>query len=371
MTISSIAYLVGARPNFVKMAPLVGQMRARAPELDHIVINTGQHYDFEMSQIFVDELELGSPDYELDVGSGPHGAQTGRALERIEAVLEEIRPGAIVVPGDVNSTLAGALAAAKLEIPIAHLEAGLRSFDRSMPEEINRIVADQLSTWCLTHSPEAAANLAREGIDDNRVFFVGNTMIDTLVRMESRIGESRALDELGLEAGSYILVTLHRPALVDGEDFDAVLAALSNLSEWAPVVFPVHPRTRRRISTVHLTADLYLTEPYGYIDFLALEAGARAVVTDSGGIQEETSYLGVRCFTMRRNTERPVTVVHGTNRLLGVDPARLADIPSLLEAPREPRPVIEGWDGHAAERAATVLLEALRPATAVGTGGAG
>ena len=333
------------------------------------MINTGQHYDFEMSQIFVEELGLGSPDHELDVGSGTHGQQTGRALERIEAVLQDLRPRAVVVPGDINSTLAGALAAAKLDIPIAHLEAGLRSFDRTMPEEINRILTDQLSTWCLTHSPEAAENLAREGIEEHRVFFVGNTMIDTLVRMEPRIADSTVLDRLGLEAGSYILVTLHRPALVDGEGFDDVLAALSRLSEWAPVVFPVHPRTRRRIGADRLSPGLHLTEPYGYIDFLALEANARGVLTDSGGVQEETTYLGIPCFTMRSNTERPVTVVEGTNRLLGVDPAAIADIPGLLAGPPAPRAAPAGWDGHAAERAAAVLLDALRPAPVVGAGG--
>ena len=242
-----MAYLVGARPNYVKMAPLVAELRRRAPELDHVVINTGQHYDPEMSEIFLRELELGAPQYELDVGSGTHGAQTGRALERIEGVLETLRPRAFVVPGDVNSTLAGALAASKLEIPVAHLEAGLRSFDRSMPEEINRLVTDQLSTWCFTHSPEAADNLAREGVDPTRVFFVGNTMIDTLVRMAPAIADSTILRELGVEPGGYVLVTLHRPALVDGPGFERVLSALARLAEWRPVVFPVHPRTRARL----------------------------------------------------------------------------------------------------------------------------
>src|SRR5262245_15522191 len=209
--VDAIAYLVGARPNYVKMAPLVARMRKRAPDVRHVVINTGQHYDPEMSQIFVDELDLGQPDYELSVGSGSHGAQTARALERIESVLEDLGPRALVVPGDVNSTLAGALAAAKLEIPIAHLEAGLRSFDRTMPEELNRLLTDQLSTWCLTHSPEALDNLRREGVDESRVFPVGNTMIDTLVRMRPRAERSEVLEHLGLTSAAYVLVTLHRP----------------------------------------------------------------------------------------------------------------------------------------------------------------
>src|SRR5262245_17663820 len=357
--VAAIAYLVGARPNYVKMAPLVAQMRNRAANLRHVVINTGQHYDAEMSQIFVDELDLGRPEYELGVGSGSHGLQTGRALERIEAVLEELQPRALVVPGDVNSTLAGALAAAKLEIPIAHLEAGLRSFDRSMPEELNRLLTDQISTWCLTHSPEAVDNLRREGVDARRVFLVGNTMIDTLVRMRPRVDRSTVLDRLGLSSGSYVLVTLHRPALVDGPGFQDVIDALDRLSRWMPIVFPVHPRTRHRIESAPAGPGLRFTEPVGYIDFLRLETHARAVITDSGGIQEETTYLGVPCFTMRDTTERPVTVEQGTNTLIGTDPDALAKIPMWLEAwRRRPNPIF-GWDGRAAERAADVLLDGL------------
>ena len=355
--VAAVAYLVGARPNYVKMAPLVAEMRARAPELGHVVINTGQHYDAAMSQIFVDELDLGRPEYELGVGSGSHGAQTGLALARIEAVLEELRPRTLVVPGDVNSTLAGALAAAKLQIPIAHLEAGLRSFDRSMPEELNRVLTDQLSTWCLTHSPEAVDNLRREGVDESRVFLVGNTMIDTLVKMRPHVERSTVVERLGLTSGSYLLVTLHRPGLVDVPDFMDVIDALGRLSEWAPIVFPVHPRTRHRIGSAPLGRDLRLTDPVGYLDFLALETHARAVITDSGGIQEETTYLGVPCFTMRQNTERPVTVELGTNTLIGTDPEELAKIPASLESwSRRPSPIL-GWDGLAAKRAADVLLD--------------
>jgi UDP-N-acetylglucosamine 2-epimerase (non-hydrolysing) len=360
MNRASIAYLVGARPNYVKMGPLVNQMRRRAPGLRHVIINTGQHYDFEMSTIFVDELGLGAPDYELEVGSGSHGEQTGRALERIEAALREIAPLALVVPGDVNSTLAGALAAAKLEIPVAHLEAGLRSYDRTMPEEINRVLTDQISTWCLTHSPEAAANLAREGIEEERVFFVGNTMIDTLVLMKPHIMRSEALTRLGLQPGSYVLVTLHRPALVDGPGFSRVIEGLRELAEWAPVVFPVHPRTMARIEGEETAGSpLHLVGPLGYVDFLTLQANALAVVTDSGGVQEETSFLGVPCFTMRDNTERPVTVELGTNRLIGVDPSGLSAVPDLVKAWVAPEEQIPGWDGHAAERASEVLVEGL------------
>jgi UDP-N-acetylglucosamine 2-epimerase (non-hydrolysing) len=356
---TQIAYLVGARPNYVKMAPVIAQMRARASDITHSVINTGQHYDTEMSQIFLDELDMGAPDYELGVGSGTHGAQTGQALERIESVLAELQPLALVVPGDVNSTLAGALAGAKLGVPIAHLEAGLRSFDRTMPEEINRVLTDQVSTWCFTHSPEAEGNLTREGIGPERVHFVGNTMIDTLVRMRPYFERSPISTRLGLVSGSYILVTLHRPSLVDGPDFARVLTNLARMAEQVPVVFPVHPRTRRAIETDGNYPGVLLIEPVGYIDFLALQANALAVVTDSGGVQEETTYLGIPCFTMRANTERPVTVSLGTNRLIGVDPDALLDVPSRLEGSPLRQRAIDGWDGHAAERVADVLLGAL------------
>jgi UDP-N-acetylglucosamine 2-epimerase (non-hydrolysing) len=359
-----VAYLVGARPNYVKMAPLIRQLRGEGKDFEHVLIDTGQHYDRELSEIFVEELQIGPPDYELGVGSGTHAEQTARAMERVEAVLNELQPLALVVPGDVNSTLAGALAASKLGIPIAHLEAGLRSFDRSMPEEINRVLTDQLSTWCFTHSPEAEGNLVREGVAPDRVFFVGNTMIDTLVRMQARVESSDAVARLGLVPGEYLLVTLHRPKLVDGDDFGRVVDGLARLSQTMPVVFPVHPRTRRRLGggRPH-PASLMLIEPVGYVDFLALEAGARAVLTDSGGIQEETTFLQVPCFTMRDNTERPVTIESGTNRLIGTRPEALASIPAQLEEPPRPGRRPEGWDGRAAERAASVLLADLRGET--------
>ena len=357
---TAIAYLVGARPNFIKMAPLIAAMKQRAPGLDHVLINTGQHYDREMAGIFLEELQITAPDHELAVGSGSHGAQTGKALERIEAVLDGLRPVLFVVAGDVNSTLAGALAAAKLGIPIAHLEAGLRSFDRTMPEEINRVLTDQLSDWCLTHSPEAEDNLIREGVSADRIRFVGNTMIDTLVRMRPAIDSSTVLDRLGLAGTPYLLVTLHRPGLVDGDDFGEVVAALARLADWAPVVFPVHPRTRARLDPVAAHPGLHLMEPVGYVDFLALQAGARGVITDSGGVQEETTFLGIPCFTMRAGTERPVTVSEGTNRIIGTDPAALARIPEWLADWSAPAAGVPGWDGHASERAARVLLDAVR-----------
>jgi UDP-N-acetylglucosamine 2-epimerase (non-hydrolysing) len=358
--VDTVAYLVGARPNIVKMAPLIHEMTGRAPELRHVVINTGQHYDPEMSTLFFEELGIDAPDMELGVGSGSHGAQTARALERIESALAELDPAMLVVPGDVNSTLAGALAASKAAVPIAHLEAGLRSFDRTMPEEINRVLTDQLSEWCFTHSPEAATNLLREGIAKDRIFFVGNTMIDTLVRMLPRVQQCDVLDRLGLGPSDYLLVTLHRPGLVDNDDFDRIVRALNRLSTTLPVVFPVHPRTQRRLSVGGpRNPDLLLVDPVGYIDFIALESAARAVLTDSGGVQEETTYLGVQCFTMRDNTERPITLTQGTNRLIGTRPEAIDTIPDLLTEDPRPTSQLEGWDGTAAERAAQVLLDAL------------
>jgi UDP-N-acetylglucosamine 2-epimerase (non-hydrolysing) len=358
----SVVYVVGARPNFVKMAPVVTEMRRRAPSLRHVLVHTGQHYDPEMSDVLFDDVGLSRPDHLLDVGSGSHGAQTARALERVEQVLLEESPRLVVVAGDVNSTLAAAVAAAKLRIPIAHLEAGLRSFDRSMPEEVNRVLVDQISDFCLTHSPEAEENLVREGIDRSRIHFVGNTMIDSLVKALPRARQSPILDRLSLESGTYLLVTLHRPALVDGPRFIDVAQALADLSNAIQIVFPVHPRTRAQLAKLALSGGrMTIIEPVGYVDFVALESSALGVITDSGGVQEETSFLRVPCFTMRENTERPVTVQEGTNRLLGVDPEALRLIPALLDRPKSATP-IPGWDGCAAARAARVLADVLETA---------
>jgi UDP-N-acetylglucosamine 2-epimerase (non-hydrolysing) len=357
---TAIVYVVGTRPNFVKMAPVVHEMRARAPHVRHLVVHTGQHYDREMSAIFFEELGLAEPDQLLGVGSGPHGAQTGRALERIEAVLLEVQPRAVIVPGDVNSTLAAALAAVKLGIEVGHLEAGLRSFDRTMPEEINRLLVDQLSRWCFIHSGEAAANLTAEGISDERIFFVGNTMIDTLVKIRPRIGASTVHSALGVQPGRYLLVTLHRPALVDGSLFAPVMEALARLALDLPVVFPMHPRARSRLPEDVVGAPgLRLVDPVGYVDFLALEASAIAVLTDSGGLQEETTFLRIPCFTLRENTERPVTITEGTNRLLGLRPEAIAEIPRWLARPALKLRPPHGWDGRAAGRVADVLVPAL------------
>jgi UDP-N-acetylglucosamine 2-epimerase (non-hydrolysing) len=294
----------------------------------------------------------------LEVGSGSHAAMTARTMERLEPVLIEESPDLVVVPGDVNSTLAAVLTAVKMGIPVAHIESGLRSFDLTMPEEVNRIVADRFSELLFLHSDEAVDNLRAEGIPDERMQMVGNTMIDTLVALEDRFRAAGAAARLGVEPGSYALVTLHRPALVDGPLLPQTVEQLAALARQMPVVFPVHPRTRKMMESVESDhPGLRLTEPLGYLDFLSLLADAGAVLTDSGGIQEETTYLGIPCFTLRDNTERPVTVRSGTNTLLGLDPAAIATIPAALaarsDAPSEPPPL---WDGKAAERIADVIV---------------
>lgn len=349
--------MIGTRPNFVKTAPVIAALRERLPEGRHAIVHTGQHYDRAMSEVFLEELGVPAPDHMLEVGSGSHAAQTARTMERLEPVLEEERPDLVMVPGDVNSTLAAALTAVKMQIPVAHIESGLRSFDRTMPEEINRIVADEFSEYLFLHSGEAIENLKAEGIAEERMHFVGNTMIDTLVALEARFRAAGAAAKLGVEPGSYALVTLHRPALVDGELLPETVRRLAELAREMPVVFPVHPRTRKKMEAVESEhPGLLLSEPLGYVDFLSLLADAGAVLTDSGGIQEETTYLGVPCFTLRDNTERPVTIRAGTNTLLGLDPAAIATIPAALTnrpaKPLEPPPL---WDGHAARRIADIL----------------
>jgi UDP-N-acetylglucosamine 2-epimerase (non-hydrolysing) len=348
--------VVGARPNFVKTAPVIAQLRQRLPDGQHLLVHTGQHYDRMMSDIFLEELGVPAPDHMLGVGSGSHAVQTARVMERIEPVLEQERPDLVIVPGDVNSTLAVTLVAAKLRLPVAHLESGLRSFDRSMPEEINRIVADEFSDVLFLHSDEAIENLRREGIEDERMHFVGNTMIDSLVAVESRLRGAAAAARVGVQAGDYLLVTLHRPALVDGPLLPEVIQRLGEIARELPVVFPVHPRTRKMMEGLEVAPGIRLVDPVGYIDFLSLEADAAAVLTDSGGVQEETTYLGVPCFTLRDNTERPVTIRLGTNTLLGLEPARIADVlPSLRGGGKRVPTAPPMWDGRAAERAAGVV----------------
>jgi UDP-N-acetylglucosamine 2-epimerase (non-hydrolysing) len=367
MGLGSVVHVVGARPNFVKMAPVISALEERGGVAQRIV-HTGQHYDERMSAEMLADLEFPEPDIFLGVGSGTHGAQTARALEAFERVLLDEQPDLVCVGGDVNSTLAVALAAAKLGIPIAHVEAGLRSYDWTMPEEINRVLTDRLSQILFTHSPEAAPNLALEGIDPARVHFVGNTMIDSLRRFEDRAEARRPWQPLELDRGEYVLVTLHRPSNVDtGPQLQRIVDALVELSHHAPVAFPVHPRTTERLRAEGLLQSLVLAgvqciDPLGYLDFLGLQIGAGAIVTDSGGVQEEASALGVPCYTLRPNTERPVTISEGTNTLLGEDPSPIAEIrPRVLEH-RVAR--IEGWDGYAGQRAAEVIAAVLqlRPA---------
>jgi UDP-N-acetylglucosamine 2-epimerase (non-hydrolysing) len=357
-----ICFIVGARPNFMKSAPVYQGLAQSRADVELVLVHTGQHYDAAMSSVFIDELGMPEPHLFLGVGSGSHAEQTARALVRVEQMLLEQRPSVVVVAGDVNSTLAAALAAAKLGIPIAHIESGLRSFDESMPEEANRRLTDHLSRILLVHSASALENLQREGIDAQRVHLVGNTMIDSVLLHLSAAEALQPWLPFGVAPGEFGLVTLHRPTLVDDPPLlRATVQALCELADDVPILFPVHPRTRARIeeSGVHAgeaASGLRITEPLGYLAFLGLEAAAAFVLTDSGGVQEETSALGVPCFTFRENTERPVTVELGTNTLLGVRPDRIREIPRLLRCTGRPAE-IPLWDGHAGKRAAGVLRD--------------
>jgi UDP-N-acetylglucosamine 2-epimerase (non-hydrolysing) len=353
-----IVHLVGTRPNFMKVAPVIAALDGRA-DVEQLLVHTGQHYDHALSDAFFDDLEMPYPDHFLAVGSGTHGEQTARVILALEPLLAEEQPDALLVPGDVNSTLAGALTAVKLDIPVAHLEAGLRSRDRSMPEEHNRVATDHLSDLLLTPSPDADENLLAEAVPAERIARVGNVMIDSLRRHEQAAAALNvAAAELGAE--DYLLVTLHRPALVDvPERLIEVMEVLEELARDRPVVFPVHPRTAARLENAGFRPErVSLIAPQGYLRFLSLELGAAAVLTDSGGIQEETTVLGIPCFTLRANTERPITVTQGTNRVLGVGADALAELGAALSAGLPPRnPVMpEGWDGRAGERVADALV---------------
>ena len=358
--------VVGARPNFMKVAPIVAAMKKRPADFLPLVVHTGQHYDAAMSDAFFTDLDLPTPDMHLGVGSGSHAAQTAAVMERFEPVVLQEKPDWVLVVGDVNSTIACALVCVKLGIKVAHVEAGLRSRDRTMPEEINRLLTDQIADLLFTPSPDADENLLAEGIPQERISFVGNIMIDSLFKNLERARESKIKSQMGLKDGEYAVLTLHRPSNVDNRDtFERILAALENIGTRLPIIFPVHPRTRKTIAEFGLTEriaaaeNLRLIDPLGYLDFLNLYSTARLVLTDSGGIQEETTALGIPCLTLRENTERPITVEMGTNVVVGTDTQRIiveSDAiltnRSLKEARQPPL-----WDGHTAERILAVLEE--------------
>lgn len=357
----TIVHVVGARPNYMKIAPLMDAL-AGPPGIRQILVNTGQHYDEAMSKGFLRELGLPSPDRDLNVGSASHAVQTAKVMIGFEDVCLEEKPDLIVAAGDVNSTMAAALVAAKLLIPIAHLEAGLRSYDRRMPEEVNRLVTDCLADLLLTPSADADRNLVAEGVDPSRIHLVGNIMIDTLMRHLPMATLERLNGRVNVTARSYGVLTLHRPSNVDDPAALApIVEALRVIGSELPVVFPVHPRTRQRLESfgVAMPAGMILTEPLGYIDFLSLTSNARVILTDSGGLQEESTALGIPCLTLRENTERPATVDQGTNRVVGMrTDAILAGfrdaMSGRIEARRPPL-----WDGHTAPRAAAVLTAFL------------
>ncbi len=363
-----ILNIVGARPNFMKIAPIQREMQRRSSEFRPLIVHTGQHYDEAMSDSFFRDLGIPEPDYHLEIGSASHAVQTAKIMTAFEPVVLAQKPDWVLVVGDVNSTIACALVCSKLGVKIAHVEAGLRSRDRSMPEEINRILTDSISDLLLTTSPDADENLKAEGIPAQKIRFVGNVMIDSLLYNLENAKGLPTREGLGVNGTDYAVLTLHRPSNVDEPDvFGGLLAALSEISKRLPIIFPVHPRTRANIERFGFAdrvagSDIRLIDPLGYLDFMNLYSGARLVLTDSGGLQEETTALGIPCLTLRENTERPITIELGTNRLVGTDPDTIRaaandvlDQDLTIETRIPPL-----WDGRAAERICDALVEASR-----------
>lgn len=357
-----VLHVVGARPNFMKIAPIMREMATYPKEFQQILVHTGQHYDNDMSQVFFNELDLSPPDVNLEVGPGSRARQIARIVVRFEPVVTQYQPDWVVVVGDVNSTLACALVCHRLGIKVAHVEAGLRSFDRTMPEEQNRVLTDQIAHLLFTPSRDANRNLLREGISTARIHLVGNVMIDTLVRLRPKAEERWHIQRERLNLQNYVLVTLHRPSNVDNLSvLGEIMAALGEISEEIPVIFPMHPRTRQRVDRSQWrfgNRSLHMFEPLSYLDFLAVEMHASLVLTDSGGVQEETTYLGVPCLTARPNTERPVTITHGTNRLVACNRAALVnavhDALKVGGTRYQTKPPAL-WDGKSAERVVRVM----------------
>lgn len=362
---SAIDLVVGARPNFMKAAPLYHVLKKHPDQFAVRLVHTGQHYDENMSRIFFDELGLPEPDVYLEVGSGTHAEQTGNVMIAYEHLLQSEPAELVLVVGDVNSTAAGAMVAKKLQLQLGHIEAGLRSNDRRMPEEINRIVTDSISDYLFTTSRGANRNLRAEGHTEDQIHFVGNLMIDSLNSFIDQADCSHLLQELELEPGSYGLITLHRPSNVDDQEtFTGILRAFEQIQRELPLVFPAHPRTRSRLEEFGFLGEftalpnVHLLNPVGYLDFIALQREARLIFTDSGGIQEESTVLGVPCLTIRENTERPVTMTQGTNQLVGADPETLIQaVRSILDGKPVEGRIPEKWDGHTAPRILAVLRE--------------
>ncbi|MFN8488774.1 MAG: UDP-N-acetylglucosamine 2-epimerase (non-hydrolyzing) [Caldilineaceae bacterium] len=354
-----VLHVVGARPNFMKVAPVMAALD-RCAGVRQVLVHTGQHYDANMSDIFFKQLGLPEPGINLEVGSGSHAVQTAQIMIKFEEVVCAHRPDMVLVYGDINSTVAAALVCAKLHIPVSHVEAGLRSGDRTMPEEINRLVTDQIVDLLFTPSTDGDENLLREGVDPAKIHFVGNVMIDTLVRLLPLAEQQGLVEKLALTPQGYGLVTLHRPSNVDEPAMlQQIMDALVEISHALPLVFPIHPRTRRRLEDLPIAIDqtrVKLTEPLGYLEFLALQRHAKLLLTDSGGVQEESTYLGVPCLTLRENTERPVTVTVGTNILVGQDMERLRqETDRVLSGKGKQGTIPPLWDGHAGERIAEIL----------------
>ncbi|UCD63162.1 MAG: UDP-N-acetylglucosamine 2-epimerase (non-hydrolyzing) [Candidatus Zixiibacteriota bacterium] len=356
-----IVLVVGARPNFMKSAPLMRALRARSERFETVLIHTGQHYDHKLSQLFFDELKMPKPNIYLGVGSGSHAEQTARIMTSLESELIELKPDLVVVFGDVNSTLATAVVTSKLWIKLAHVEAGLRSFDNTMPEEINRIVTDRLSDYLFVSEPSGLKNLKSEGVPDDKVFFVGNIMIDSLVYNLDVARKSDILTRLSLKPREYIAMTMHRPSNVDNPDtLKSIMEVVRKIGQRMPVIFPCHPRTQNRLNEFGLDGGdgLRIIEPLGYLDFLKLQAESRFVLTDSGGIQEETTYLKIPCITMRESTERPITSDIGTNVITGTNPDKIAAAAfDVLDGKGRQGKIPDLWDGRTAERIVELLAK--------------
>jgi len=358
-----IDLIVGARPNYMKAAPVFRELQKCPAEFHCRLVHTGQHYDEKMKDIFFRELELPEPEIYLGVGSGRHGEQTGKIMIAYERVILKDRPDLVLVAGDVNSTVACSLVAVKLHIKVGHIEGGLRSRDWSMPEEINRIVTDSISDYLFTTCHDADENLLREGIAPEKIHFVGNPMIDSLYHYLPQFDQSQIQAQLGIQKGDYILITLHRPSNVDQDEiFRGLFDTLERIQERIPVIFPMHPRTRKMLQEFGMghylnLPNLKITEPLGYHDFMKLQKDAKLVLTDSGGIQEETTVLGVPCLTLRENTERPITILEGTNELVGSDPQKIYEhTMAILDGQIKRGKIPEFWDGHAAARIIAILF---------------